>query len=156
MFQNVDQFFFRSGAVGGRMVVAASGFDVESSKYMGIDAVKKLRLQYNINKVRELSLKYLPLFDFPLPALPLRSFSSLSLPPLYSPLSSLLLNLSPFFPSLFIFSCSLQAIARGAESLLLTVTQKVLQYTKTFILQNDTMLLCRSTLTILLFFLLMI
>ena len=57
------------------MVVAASGFDVESSKYMGIDAVKKLQLQYNINKVGELSLKYLLLFDFPSPALPLRSSS---------------------------------------------------------------------------------
>ena len=76
--------------MGGRMVVAASGFDVESSKYMGIDAIKKLRLQYNINKVGELSLKYLLLFDFPSPALPLRSFFSLSLPQLYSPLSTFL------------------------------------------------------------------
>ena len=76
--------------MGGQMVVAASGFDVESSKYMGIDAIKKLRLQYNINKVGELSLKYLLLFDFPSPALPLRSFFSLSLPQLYSPLSTFL------------------------------------------------------------------
>ena len=40
--------------MGGRMI-AASKFDMESSKYMGIDAVKKLRLHYNINKVGELS-----------------------------------------------------------------------------------------------------
>ena len=36
-------------------MIAASKFDMESSKYMGIDAVKKLRLHYNINKVGELS-----------------------------------------------------------------------------------------------------
>lgn len=37
-------------------MIAASKFDMESSKYMGIDAVKKLRLHYNINKVGELSI----------------------------------------------------------------------------------------------------
>lgn len=99
--------------MGGQMVVAASGFDVESSKYMGIDAIKKLRLQYNINKVGELSLKYLLLFDFPSPALPLRSFFSLSLPLfLLSSLSFLFLkpfSLLPFsfYPLSFRVHCRL-------------------------------------------------
>jgi len=40
----------RGGATGGSREVA-SGFNLETSQYMGIDAVKKLRLHYNINKV---------------------------------------------------------------------------------------------------------
>jgi len=40
----------RGGATGGTKE-AASGFNLETSQYMGIDAVKKLRLHYNINKV---------------------------------------------------------------------------------------------------------
>ena len=101
--------FSRSGAMGGRMV-AASEFDMESSKYMGIDAVKKLRLHFNINKVGELSISpsffLFPhrLFLFCLFLL-LHTFFSLSLPHLIllSVLPSfsfhfLLLSLKPFSP----------------------------------------------------------
>ena len=116
-------------------MIAASKFDMESSKYMGIDAVKKLRLHYNINKVGELfiSPSFFLFLIFP-HQLFITGFPTPPCSPLWLPSSLflfLLLSHKPFSPLTLSYPLLsfLQAIARGAESLLLTVTQKVLPYT---------------------------